>query len=456
MSAVGAGADPVVVVGAGAAGLTAALAARDAGAPVVVLERDAVPAGNTARTLGMLPGAGTRFQRASGIQDDAELFLADILAKAKGRTDVDLARAITRASGPAVDWLADRHGVAFELLDDILYPGHSRHRYHVPPDRTGTAFMADLLAAADRAGVRLITHATVEAPGLDAAGRVTGVVWCDDAGRRHHTGCRALVLASGGYGADPEAIARYIPEMAGAVHGGHHGSRGDALRWGEMLGAAMVDLGGYQGHCVADGPDLPLTWALIIRGGFQVAADGRRFSNEMRGYSEQAHAVAGQPGGVAWTIYDRRCEEPALTFRDYHRVLESGVVATGDTVDDLARACGLPVGALAETLAEVQAVTGGRTPDRFGRVFDGTPPLQPPFRAVRVKGALFHTQGGLAINARAQVLDRAGRPLPGLYAAGGAARGLSGPASWGYLGGNGLLTAVVPGRFAGTAAAAAF
>lgn len=455
MSAVGAGADPVVVVGAGAAGLTAALAARDAGAPVVVLERDAVPAGNTARTLGMLPGAGTRFQRAAGIQDDAELFLADILAKAKGRTDVDLARAITRASGPAVDWLADRHGVAFELLDDILYPGHSRHRYHVPPDRTGTAFMADLLAAADRAGVRLITHATVEAPGLDAAGRVTGVVWCDDAGRRHHTGCRALVLASGGYGADPEAVARYIPEMAGAVHGGHHGSRGDALRWGEMLGAAMVDLGGYQGHCVADGPDLPLTWALIIRGGFQVAADGRRFSNEMRGYSEQAHAVAGQPGGVAWTIYDRRCEEPALTFRDYHRVLESGVVATGDTVDDLARACGLPVGALAETLAEVQAATGGRTPDRFGRVFDGTPPLQPPFRAVRVKGALFHTQGGLAINARAQMLDRAGRPLPGLYAAGGAARGLSGPASWGYLGGNGLLTAVVPGRFAGTAAAAA-
>ncbi|WP_449222120.1 FAD-dependent oxidoreductase [Tistrella mobilis] len=450
----GAGADPVVVVGAGAAGLTAALAARDAGAPVVVLERDAVPAGNTARTLGMLPGAGTRFQRAAGIQDDAELFLADILAKAKGRTDADLARAITRASGPAVDWLADRHGVAFELLDDILYPGHSRHRYHVPPDRTGAAFMADLLAAADRAGVRLITHATVEAPGLDAAGRVTGVVWCDDAGRRHHTGCRALVLASGGYGADPEAVARYIPEMAGAVHGGHHGSRGDALRWGEMLGAAMVDLGGYQGHCVADGPDLPLTWALIIRGGFQVAADGRRFSNEMRGYSEQAHAVAGQPGGVAWTIYDRRCEEPALTFRDYHRVLESGVVATGDTVDDLARACGLPVGALAETLAEVQAATGGRTPDRFGRVFDGTPPLQPPFRAVRVKGALFHTQGGLAINARAQVLDRAGRPLPGLYAAGGAARGLSGPASWGYLGGNGLLTAVVPGRFAGTAAAA--
>lgn len=455
MSAVGVGADPVVIVGAGAAGLTTALAARDAGAPVVVLERDAVPAGNTARTLGMLPGAGTRFQRAAGIQDDAELFLADILAKAKGRTDVDLARAITRASGPAVDWLADRHGVAFELLDDILYPGHSRHRYHVPPDRTGAAFMADLLAAADRAGVRLITHATVEAPGLDAAGRVTGVVWCDDAGRRHHTGCRALVLASGGYGADPEAIARYIPEMAGAVHGGHHGSRGDALRWGEMLGAAMVDLGGYQGHCVADGPDLPLTWALIIRGGFQVAADGRRFSNEMRGYSEQAHAVAGQPGGVAWTIYDRRCEEPALTFRDYHRVLESGVVATGDTVDDLARACGLPVGALAETLAEVQAATGGRTPDRFGRVFDGTPPLQPPFRAVRVKGALFHTQGGLAINARAQVLDRAGRPLPGLYAAGGAARGLSGPASWGYLGGNGLLTAVVPGRFAGTAAAAA-
>ncbi|WP_322111286.1 FAD-dependent oxidoreductase [Tistrella sp.] len=454
MSGVEAGTHPVVVVGAGAAGLTAALAARDAGAPGVVLERDAAPAGNTALTLGMLPGAGTRFQRAAGIEDDAELFLADILAKAKGRTDHDLARAITAASGPAVEWLADRHGVAFELLDDILYPGHSRHRYHVPPGRTGTAFMADLLAAVSRAGVQLITRATVEAPETDAAGRVTGVVWRDEAGGRHHTACRALVLASGGYGADPEAVIRHIPEMAGAVHGGHHGSRGDALRWGERLGAALVDLGGYQGHCVADGPDLPVTWAVIIRGGVQVAADGRRFSNEMRGYSEQAHAVAGQAGGVAWTIYDRRCEEPALTFRDYHRVLASGVVAMGDTVEDLARACGLPAGALAETLAEVEAVTRGHAPDRFGRVFDGTPPLQPPFRAVRVRAALFHTQGGLAIDTRAQVLDRAGRPLPGLFAAGGAARGLSGPAAWGYLGGNGLLTAVVPGRFAGTAAAA--
>jgi fumarate reductase flavoprotein subunit len=176
----------------------------------------------------------------------------------------------------------------------------------------------------------------------------------------------------------------------------------------------------------------------------------------MSGYSEQAHAVAAQPGGVAWTIYDRRCEEPALTFRDYHRVLESGVVTTGETVDDLARACGLPAGALAETLAEVEAVTRGHAPDRFGRVFDGTPPLQPPFRAVRVRAALFHTQGGLAIDTRARVLDRAGRPLPGLFAAGGAARGLSGPAAWGYLGGNGLLTAVVPGRFAGTAAATTY
>jgi fumarate reductase flavoprotein subunit len=443
----------VVVVGAGAAGLCAALSARDCGASVVVLERDAEPAGNTALTLGMLPGAGTRFQREKGIEDTPELFLADIMAKAKGKTDEALARAVAEASGPAVEWLVDRHGVHFELLDDILYPGHSRHRYHVPKGRTGVEMEQGLLRAAQAAGVEIVTSAVVETLFAEADGRVRAVGYRDGNGAERRLGCRALVLATGGYGADPAIVARHIPDMASAVYCGHDGSKGEALAWGAALSAASADLGGYQGHCVAAGSNLPLTWALVIRGGFQVNRDGRRFSNEMSGYSEQASAVLAQPGGTAWTIYDRRCEEPALTFQDYHRVLEAGAIVSADSIEGLAAATGLPATALKTSFAEVERHAAGRAPDPFKRDFSGNPPLRPPYLAAEVRGALFHTQGGLSVDADARVLRADGSSLPNLFAAGGAARGLSGPSSWGYLGGNGLLTAVVLGRFAGAGAA---
>ena len=442
----------VIVIGAGAAGLCAALAARDAGASVTVLERDAEPAGNTALTLGMLPAAGTRFQRAKGIEDTAELFLADILKKAKGKTDEALARAVAKASGPALEWLVDRHGQVFELLDDILYPGHARHRYHVPPSRTGTEFEAGLLAAARKAGVEIVTGATVDTLHADEAGPVTAVSWSDGNGARLTLGCGALVLATGGYGADPAMVARHIPEMSAAAYCGHDGSRGEALVWGAALGAASHDLASYQGHCVAEGPKLPVTWALIIRGGIQLNRAGQRFSNEMSGYSEQASAVLAEDGGTVWTIYDSRCEEPALTFQDYHRVLESGAVVRAADAAELAAKTGLPAAVVQASLDETAAHVRAGGKDRFGRDFGDLPPLAPPYLAVEVRGALFHTQGGLAVDTGARVLRPDGATLPNLFAAGGAARGLSGPSSWGYLGGNGLLTAVVLGRFAGNGA----
>ncbi|KGE01974.1 FAD-dependent oxidoreductase [Rhizobium sp. YS-1r] len=443
----------IVIIGAGAAGLCAALAACEAGLSVIVLERDTEPAGNTAMTLGMLPGAGTRFQREKGIKDTPQLFLADIMKKAKGKTDEHLARAVAQASGPAVEWLHDRHGVHFELLDDILYPGHARHRYHVPKSRTGVEMEANLLRAAQAAGAQIVTGALVQQLLSAENGRVEAVGYSLN-GKDKVMGAGAVVLATGGYGADASIVARHIPSMADAVFCGHHGSTGDALRWGEKLGAATADLGGYQGHCVADGPDLPVTWALVIRGGFQVNSTGRRFSNEMSGYSEQASELLSQPDGTAWTIYDKRCEEPALTFQDYHRVLESGSVVTADSIGELADKIDVPHEALQASFDQVSAAIGGLSADPFGREFTDLMPLEAPFLAVRVRGALFHTQGGLMVDASARVLRSDGSALPNLFAAGGAARGLSGPASYGYLGGNGLLTAVVLGRFAGEGAAA--
>jgi len=160
-----------------------------------------------------------------------------------------------------------------------------------------------------------------------------------------------------------------------------------------------------------------------------------------------------QPGGLAWNIFDDRLHDFAQDFDDYRQADEMGAVRRAGTAAELATICDLPPDALAETLDAAEACAAGRATDPFGRDFTSQPALVPPYRAVRVTGSLFHTQGGLVVDANARVLRPDGGALPNLYAGGGAARGISGPADWGYLSGNGLLTAVILGRLAGIDAA---
>ncbi len=440
----------VLIVGGGAAGMVAALAARDAGAEVVVLERDPLPAGSTALSSGMIPAAGTRWQRARGIEDSPGRMAEDIQRKARGEADPALVRALAEASAPTLEWLADRHGLALGLVEGFRYPGHGALRMHAPPEKTGAALIAGLRAAAERAGAEIVTEARVDTLYAAGDGRVVGVGAVRPDGSGERIGCAALVLACNGFGGNREMVRRYIPEMADALYFGHPGNRGDAVRWGEALGAAVRHMGAYQGHgSVATPHGILITWALMMEGGIQVNLRGERFSNEHRGYSEQSVAVLAQPEGVAWNVYDRRLHELGLTFEDYRTAEAAGAIRQGETVEALAEATGLPAAALAASIAE----TAGEGIDRFGRDFSATPPLVPPFHAVRVTGALFHTQGGLVVDAAARVRRRDGSALPNLFAAGGAACGVSGPAVWGYLSGNGLLSAVVLGRLAGTTAA---
>jgi fumarate reductase flavoprotein subunit len=243
--------------------------------------------------------------------------------------------------------------------------------------------------------------------------------------------------------------------MATANYFGHPGNRGDAVVWGRALGAATADLGAYQGHgSLAHPHGILITWALMMEGGIQVNAEGQRFSNEHDGYSEQARRVMAQPGGIAWDIYDARLHKLGEDFEDYRQAVAAGALRRGDTAAELASACGLPPAALAATLEASRRLAAGEGEDAFGRDFTAKPPLEPPFHAVKVTGALFHTQGGLVVDGQARVLREDGAALPNLFAAGGAARGVSGPDDWGYLSGNGLLTAVALGRIAGREAQA--
>ena len=446
---------PVLVVGGGGCGLTAALAAQQAGAEVLVLERDASALGTTAMSTGLIPAAGTRLQRERGIVDTPALFADDILAKTKGQTDPVVAHALATASAHTVEWLIDDHQIPLSLVDSFLYPGHRVKRMHGTPNRTGSELMGALSAAIERRGIDVLTEAQVTDLFADRAdGRVRGVRVRRPDGSSEDLGCDALILACCGFAGNPEMVQEYIPEIVGATFFGHPGNKGDAIRWGLALGAAVRDIHSYQGHGgLAAGRGIPILWPLIMEGGFQVNVAGERFSNEARGYSEQAVDVVAQPGHVAWDIYDERLHRLMLEFDDYRDAMEARAILKADDVVTLAQLAGIDAIGLQRTLEEVSACVRSERADRFGRNFSGKPTLAPPFYAVKVTGALFHTQGGLAVDVEARVLREDGSRLPNLFAGGGAARGISGPGAAGYMAGNGLLTATTFGRLAGEAAA---
>ncbi|MBM7331970.1 MAG: FAD-dependent oxidoreductase [Alcanivorax sp.] len=446
---------PVVVVGAGACGLVAGLAIRSLGVEVVVLERDAVPRGSTFMSSGFVPAAGTRFQRAASVEDDAARMAADIQGKNHGQADPAIVDTLARRSGAVIEWLADRHGVPFELVEGFLYPGHSRLRMHCTPRRTGEELMSCLLNAAEAAELDVLTRARVTTLHVDDRRRVRGLTYQRPDGVEERLGCEALVLACNGYGGNPELIARHIPAMAGALYFGHEGNRGEAVQWGEALDASLRDMGAYQGHGSLAWPHQTLiSWAVMMQGGVQVNLHGARFSNEHLGYSEQAAKVNAQPESQAWNLYDRRIHEQALRFEDYRNAEAAGAVKRFDSLQALAEGLAVPLETVRGEFDAMAAAADSGQADRFGRTFEPAHRLAPPYFAIRVTGALFHTQGGLEVDTDGRVLDRDRRPLPNLLAAGGAARGVSGAGDDGYMSGNGLLSAVVLGAIAGETAAA--
>jgi fumarate reductase flavoprotein subunit len=267
-------------------------------------------------------------------------------------------------------------------------------------------------------------------------------------------GCKALILACNGFGGNPDLVRRYIPEMADALYFGHSGNRGDAIVWGNSLGARLCHLGAYQGHgSVATPHNILISWAVIMQGGVQVNREGHRFSDETQGYSEQAAEVLRQPGGFAWNVFDERIAGVARQFEDFREAERSGAVLTADGIAALAEAMHVSPATLVAEWDEGERLKliGGQ--DRYGRRFIAGQSCHPPYYAVRVTGALFHTQGGLAVDAEGRVKRKNGTSFPNLFAAGGAAAGVSGSIAAGYLSGNGLLTATVLGRSTGGAAA---
>ncbi len=437
---------PAVIVGGGAAGLIAAITLRDADIDCVVLERDASPSGSTALSSGFIPAAATRIQKSLGIDDGVELFASDIMGKTQGTAAPHLVRAYAEAVAPAIDNLQTKHGIEFHVLDGFLYPGHSVRRMHAVREKTGVGLMTHLERAANESGAMLVTQALVRELWLTDDDKVLGVGYERPDGSMEHVACEYLVLACNGFGGNSAMVKELLPEMRDAIFAGHEGNDGSAIAWGRELNASLADLGGYQGHGSWATPQGALiSWAVIMDGGVQINSNGERFHDETHGYSEAAVNVLAQPGSVAWNVFDQPVLDLLRTFPDFCDAEAAGALKACADAGELASVIKCDVTALNKTLGTVSP----EVKDHFGRRFERE--LNAPFYAVKVTGALFHTQGGLDIDAQCHVRKKDGSVFDKLFAAGGAARGVSGNAVWGYLSGNGLLSAFAGGHIAANA-----
>jgi fumarate reductase flavoprotein subunit len=444
----------VLVVGAGACGLAAAIAAHDAGAGVAIIEKRDRPGGNSSLSTGSVPAAGTRFQRAAGIADSTEQFVAD-LVRTGGPTDCpDLLRRLATTSAETVEWLVDSAGARMALVTAYKHVGHSVPRLHAPVSRRGQDLVDDLLAAVEARGIPLAVRNGARALLAGDAGRVTGAEVETGDGQRHQITARKVILAVNGFAGNRALVARFCPEVSGAQYFGARGSEGEAVLWGEQLGAALGNIGAYQGYAaVSDPHGSLLSWTTIEKGGVIVNGNGHRFGDESAGYSGYTPNVMAQ-GGACFAIFDQKIFDIAAAEEEFVELANYGGVKKADTPQALAALHRLDAAAVTAALDDYNKAARGAQADAFGRRDFALAPLSCPFYICRVVPGLFHTQGGLMVDIDGRVLRPNGKPIANLFAGGGAAAGLSGrTGAGGYASGNGLLSAVGLGRLAGLAAA---
>lgn len=443
----------LAIVGAGGCGLMAAFVAARAGIEVTLIEKNSRLQCNTELASGSVPAAGTRFQRALGIEGTPEQMAEDVLRKNKGEADPDIVLTLCRRSREIIDILVDEVGLPMSLNTDAGRVGHSFLRLHNPPGRSGAPLVQALHTA-----LRKLPNFTFadDTPGeglvRDEGGAVVGVIAGPEGALR--IGAKKVLLACDGFGSNKALLRRYIPAMADAEYIGAQGNTGDGILWGMDIGAATAHLTGYQAHgyvCAKYGtrlsPEIPLL------GGIVVDFNGERFVREDQGYSEFAPIVLAQPRGAAIEIFDQRIYDILAPTVHFQETMASGALRSGRSVEELAAAFALDPARLRASIDDYNAGVA-RGSDRFGREVFG-PPLAPPFHGAVITGALAHTQGGLKVDVHARVLRPDGSVIPNLYAGGGTAAGISGNGPEGYLSGNGLLSALGFGLIAGEHAAAA-
>jgi fumarate reductase flavoprotein subunit len=442
-----------IVVGAGAAGLAAALRAATLNLRVLLLDCSDGADSDFAKSGGSASAAGTRQQAAAGVPDTPAIWNEDILRKTGNRIDETVVHVVTTRSREAIRFLSEDVGIPIHLMQGIPIVGHQLPRQHATPGENGREFF-NLMTVAVARQANVTRFDGAEVVGLITDNGAVAGVTALMAGERRTFLAPTTVLACGGFAANADMLRAYIPEVVSARHIGCPSNRGCGILWAHELGAAIAFMDSYQGHGhVTVNGSGRLGFGLTSLGAILIDRNGRRFVKEDIGPSELAAYVLAAPGGTAVEVYDQQAHEKGLHLGVYREVVKAGNALRADDAGTYASLFDLPAGAFKETLEQYNRFARGEADDPLKRG-KFAKPLEFPLWGARITGALAHTQGGVRVDPAARVLREDGTAIPGLVAAGGTVVGISGHGAAGYSSGNGLAQAFTLGMIAADTAAA--
>ena len=441
----------VVIVGAGGAGLTAAVQATQDGAKVLVLEKMPMVGGNSLKATGGMNAAGTEYQAALDITDSGVTeFIEDTMEGGHQLNDIDLVTTMAENSAAGIDWLTSIGAP----LPKVAATGGTTHKYlHEPEDGSavGSYLVEKLSAKTEELGIEILLN-TQATEIITENGAAVGV----KAESEEHTytiSAKAVVLASGGFGANFEMMASYDPALANAVTTNHSGATGDGIIMATAIGADTVDMEQIQLHpTVYQETGLLVSESVRSMGGILVNTDGKRFCNDMSTRDAVSQAELAQDTSSAYIIFDQRIVDDLKSTQKY---IASGLTVQADTYEELAQLMGLEGDAVqnfADTMNTWNAAVAAGEDTEFGRNNGMDDDLSTaPYYAIHIAPGIHHTMGGVKIDTKTEVIDTEGNVIPGLFAAGEVTGGVHGG---NRIGGNAVCDFIVFGRIAGSESAA--
>lgn len=484
----------VVVVGAGGAGMTAAITAAGEGKSVVILESQSMVGGNSVRATGGMNAGKTVYQdenefgESAGVEktlktaaekyadnetitalaktvseqwaayqanptgyfDSVELMELDTMIGGKGINDPELVETLCENSADAIDWL-DEHGITLHNVSS--FGGASVKRIHRPVNAEGKtvsvgSYMIPLLQEnCEKAGVKMMLDTTATEILTDANGAAVGVKATGASGETVTVNAKAVVLATGGFGANLDMVVKYKPELKGFMTTNAPGIQGQGIEMAQAIGAATVDMDQIQIHPTVEANTAALiTEGLRGDGAILINEEGQRFIDEVGTRDVVSAAEIAQTGSYSWLVVDQAMADASSVIQGY---IKKGYTVTGATYEELGKAMGVDAAAFAETMEKWNGYVEAKNDPDFGRTSFANPLNTAPYYAVKVTAGVHHTMGGLKINANTEVLNEKGEVIPGLFAAGEVTGGVHGA---NRLGGNAVADFTVFGRIAGAAA----